>query len=60
MVIMFGLVFCAINPLVPAMCLLYFIIISILEKYSMLYIYGEQYQSGGQVGPSPTVLEPDC
>eukprot|EP00884_Botryococcus_braunii_P010053 jgi/Botrbrau1/19049/Bobra.0100s0073.2 len=49
MVILFGLVFAVINPLVPPMALLYFLVITIIEKYSMLYIYTEQFQSGGQL-----------
>ena len=49
MTILFGLVFCVINPLLPAMCIVYFIVAFLTEKYNMLYIERPRYQSGGQV-----------
>ena len=55
MTILFGLVFSVINPLLPPMCVVYFFIANLTEKYNILYIERPQYQSGGQV-PSPTAM----
>lgn len=46
-----GIVFAPINPLVPLMCTLYFLMASITEKYNMLYVRRERYQSGGLLWP---------
>lgn len=50
MTILFGLVFSVINPLLPPMCIVYFFIANLTEKYNILYIERPAYQSGGQVG----------
>lgn len=49
MTILFGLVFSVINPLLPPMCIIYFFIANLTEKYNMLYVERPSYQSGGQV-----------
>lgn len=46
-----GVVFAPINPLVPLMCTVYFLMASITEKYNMLYVRRERYQSGGLLWP---------
>lgn len=46
-----GIVFAPINPLVPLMCTVYFLMASITEKYNMLYVRRERYQSGGLLWP---------
>jgi hypothetical protein len=46
-----GVVFAPINPLVPLMCTVYFLMASITEKYNMLYVRREAYQSGGLLWP---------
>ena len=46
--ILLGLVFCCMNPLVPCMCLLYFLINSLTEKYNMMYVMQAKFQSGGR------------
>jgi hypothetical protein len=56
MTILLGLVFCIMNPIICAMCLIYFLIVTATEKYNMLYVNSFEYQSGGQVwkaGPCP-------
>ncbi|KAK9806417.1 hypothetical protein WJX73_004348 [Symbiochloris irregularis] len=49
MTILFGLTFSCINPLLPPMCIIYFFIALLTEKYNMLYIERPRYQSGGQM-----------
>ena len=49
MTILLGLVFCIINPLVPAMCVVYFLVAHLIDKYSLLYMERPSYQSGGQL-----------
>ena len=50
-VILLGLVFCCVNPLVCLAALLYFLIKWTLEKYNFLYVWRERYQTGGKVRP---------
>jgi len=47
--ILLGLVFCIMNPIITPVCLIYFLIITVTEKYNLLYVYTFEYQSGGQV-----------
>lgn len=49
MTILFGLVFSVINPLVPAMCIVYFLVAHLTDKYNLLYVQRPAYQSGGQL-----------
>jgi len=49
MVILLGLVFCAINPILPPVCLLYFLIVGFFNKYRVLYVARPTYQTGGQM-----------
>ncbi|KAK9840790.1 hypothetical protein WJX81_004889 [Elliptochloris bilobata] len=47
--ILLGLTFCCMNPLLPAMCLVYFLINSLTEKYNMMYVMRANFQSGGRI-----------
>ncbi len=47
--ILLGVVFCVINPLLAPMALVYMIIVSITEKYNLLYVQRPAYQGGGTV-----------
>ena len=49
--ILLGLVFCCMNPLVPGMCLIYFLINSLTEKYNMMYVMQAKFQAGGRARP---------
>ena len=46
-VVLLGLVFCAINPIVPAVALLYFVTTLFFQKYRVMYVARPRYQSGG-------------
>ena len=46
--ILLGLVFCIMNPIITPVCLIYFLITTVTEKYNLLYVYTFEYQSGGQ------------
>ena len=54
--ILLGLVFCIMNPIITPVCLIYFLITTVTEKYNLLYVYTFEYQSGGQV----SILEVLC
>ena len=47
--ILLGLVFCVINPLLAPICVVYFAITYMTERYNMLYIERPQYHAGGKV-----------
>lgn len=49
MVMLLGLVFCAINPILPPVCLLYFLVVGFFNKYRVLYVARPTYQTGGQM-----------
>ena len=46
-VLLLGLVFCAINPLVPAVALIYFVTTLFFQKYRVMYVARPRYQDGG-------------
>lgn len=48
-IILLGLGFSVVNPIVLPCALLYFIAMKITWTYNMVYIYIEQYQSGGRL-----------
>ena len=56
-IILLGLVFCCVNPLVCPAALMYFLITWTLEKYNMLYVWRENYQTGGKVRLVLTILQ---
>ncbi|KAK9852109.1 hypothetical protein WJX84_005426 [Apatococcus fuscideae] len=48
-VILLGIVFCCVNPLLCVAAFVYFCIVWLLEKYDMLYVWQETYQAGGKL-----------
>ena len=46
-VLLLGIVFCAINPMVPAVCLIYFATTLFFQKYRVMYVARRRYESGG-------------
>ena len=48
MVLLLGLVFCGINPLIPPTCLLYFVVVLFFHKYRVMYVARPSYQTGGK------------
>ncbi|KAK9845039.1 hypothetical protein WJX74_009951 [Apatococcus lobatus] len=57
-IILLGIVFCCVNPLLCVAACVYFCIVWLLEKYNMLYVWQETYQAGGKLWLSiiPQVL----
>ena len=49
MALLLGLTFCVISPLIAPIALLYFVVNSIIGKYTLIYVYAERFQSGGKV-----------
>lgn len=49
--ILLGLVFCVIAPLITPVAFLFFVATSELFKYQLLYVFSQQFESGGLVGP---------
>lgn len=47
--ILLGLVFSVINPLLPLICVVYFAVVYLLERYNMLYSERPIYHAGGKV-----------
>uniref|UniRef100_A0A061S9Q7 Erd4-related membrane protein n=1 Tax=Tetraselmis sp. GSL018 TaxID=582737 RepID=A0A061S9Q7_9CHLO len=50
--IMLGLVFAVQNPIIPFVVLIYFVTGAFVARYNLLYVYSEQFQSGGSVWPT--------
>lgn len=50
MALLLGLTFCIISPLIAPIALLYFVVNSVIGKYTLIYVYAERFQSGGKVG----------
>ena len=57
--ILLGLVFCIMNPIITPVCLIYFMIITVTEKYNLLYVYTFEYQSGGQASRQSSMPRSD-
>ena len=49
MALLLGLTFCVVSPLIAPVALLYFLVNSIIGKYTLIYVYAERFQSGGKV-----------
>lgn len=45
------LVFSLVQPLVPVVALLYFVVATIFWRYDMLYSYRDDFQTGGMFWP---------
>lgn len=50
MALLLGLTFCVISPLIAPIALLYFVVNSVIGKYTLIYVYAERFQSGGKAG----------
>eukprot|EP00210_Caulerpa_lentillifera_P002275 g2185.t1 len=48
-IILLGLAFSVVNPIVLPVTLIYFLAMKITWTYNMVYIYSEEYQSGGRL-----------
>jgi len=44
-----GIVFAVVNPLILPVELLYFLLMTMYNRYKLIYVYSEDYQSGGEV-----------
>ena len=49
LVILLGVVFAAINPIITLTALAYFLMNVVVWRYQLLYVYKEEYQSGGKL-----------
>ena len=49
--LMLGLIYCTIQPIILPMCLVYFLIANVIWRYNLLYVFREEYQSGGLLWP---------
>lgn len=49
MTILFGIVFCIQAPLICPICLYYFVVTLLIEKYQMIYVFRRPYESGGRM-----------
>lgn len=58
-VILLGIVFCCVNPLLCVAACLYFCVVWLLNKYDMLYVWQETYQAGGKVNALTTAASSD-
>lgn len=55
-VILLGIVFSCVNPLLCVAACLYFCVVWLLNKYDMLYVWQETYQAGGKVNASAAAV----
>ena len=62
MSILLGLGFSVVAPLIAPIGLLYFLVMLLIGKYQMVYVFTESYQSGGKVTWPSTVtcFKPPC
>jgi hypothetical protein len=49
MAALFGIVFCIQAPLITPICLYYFFVTLLIEKYQTLYVFSRPYESGGRM-----------
>lgn len=52
MTILLGLAFSVVEPLIAPIALLYFLVMLLVGKYQMMYVFTEKFQSGGKAGHS--------
>ncbi|KAI8468680.1 MAG: hypothetical protein J3K34DRAFT_426590 [Monoraphidium minutum] len=49
MVILLGLAFCVISPLITPFCLLYFALAYLVQKYQLIYVLRHDYEAAGKM-----------
>lgn len=49
MIMLLGLAYCCINPLIAPFCLLYFVLATLSEKYQMIYVLKHPYEATGRM-----------
>lgn len=49
MVVLLGLAYCCITPLIAPFCLLYFVLATLSQKYSLIYVLSHPYEAGGRM-----------
>ena len=47
--VLLGLVYCCISPIMCPIVLIYFCVLSVLQKYVAIYVERGEYESGGQL-----------
>ena len=52
MSILLGLAFSVVEPLIAPIGLLYFLVMTLIGKYQMMYVFTEKFQSGGKASRS--------
>ena len=52
MSILLGLAFSVVEPLIAPIGLLYFLVMTLIGKYQMMYVFTEKFQSGGKASCS--------
>jgi hypothetical protein len=50
-VILFGLVFCCVTPLIAPVALVYFVVVYTLEKHNLVYVWTHDYEAAGRMYP---------
>lgn len=53
MSILLGLAFSVVEPLIAPIGLLYFLVMTLIGKYQMVYVFTDTFQSGGKVSETP-------
>lgn len=54
MAMLFGFSFCVISPIIAPVVVVYFAMRYLIWKHQMVYVFRQEYQSGGQVRATPT------
>jgi hypothetical protein len=49
MVVLLGLAYCCIAPLITVFCLLYFALVALAQKYQLVYVLSHPYEANGRM-----------
>ena len=55
-IMLIGLVYCVIQPIIAPLALIYFAIGMLIWKYQVVYVYVPLVESGGKVWAMPVIL----
>lgn len=55
-IMLIGLVYCVIQPIIAPLALIYFAIGMLIWKYQVVYVYVPLVESGGKVSVMPVIL----